>query len=204
MHELRAAERAGPVALSRTLCGSGACALSAAEAEAELASASRPRSGGDECGDNDVAAALAAAGAAPEALRLSDAPCAVRSGGGYRTALSTHGVLAGAFYAEVALPRLPPGAAAARLGWAPDAMPLDGPVGAAAAAAGDAEAEPLCAGVGVRGATGQALRAGRPPGPLAQAGPTFGEGDTVRLCVRLFLSHISFLFIPPPYSTPRI
>ena len=176
-HELRAAERAGPVALSRVLCGAGACALTASEAEAELACASSSVHAGEQC---DLAAALAAAGAAPEALRMSDAPCAVRSRGGYRTVLSTHGLHAGAFYAEVALPRLPAGAAAARLGWAADGMPLDGPVGAAAAAVGDAEAEAACAGVGVRGATGQALRAGRAPGPLARAGPTFGQDDTVR------------------------
>lgn len=155
--------------------------LTASEAEAELAAHPvtwHPRDGG---GVDDVAAALAACAGAGEALLQSELPCGARSRGGYRTALSSHGVLAGAFYAEVALPRLARNTAAARLGWAPDSMPLNGPVGAAAAAAGDATAEPAAAGCGVRGATGQSLRAGWPPGSLLQAGPAFGEGDTVGL-----------------------
>jgi len=156
--------------------------LTASEAEAELAAHPvtwQPRDGG---GVDDVAAALAACAGAGEALLQSELPCGARSRGGYRTALSSHGVLAGAFYAEVALPRLARCcSAAARLGWAPDSMPLNGPVGAAAAAAGDATAEPAAAGCAVRGATGQSLRAGWPPRSLAQAGPAFGEGDTVGL-----------------------
>lgn len=168
--------------------------LSASEAEAELAAqpvvTSPRRDGGD-----DVAAALAACAGAGEALLQSELPCCACSKGGYRTALSSHGVVAGAFYAEVALPRLAREcSAAARLGWAPDACPLNGPVGAAAAASGDATAEPAAAGCGVRGATGQSLRCGHPPGSLSQAGPTFGEGDTVGL----------YLYQPPDDVTDAL
>jgi hypothetical protein len=155
-HELRAAERVAPVALSRVLLGSGACVLSAHSSE-------------DDCSDAD--APPPAASAARRAARQ----LRVRSGGGYRTVLSTHGAGAGAWLAEVSLPRVGP-TGAVRLGFAPDDAPLCGPVGAAASPPGGADAH--AAGFGARGATGQALRAGAPP--ARRRGPAFGEGDTVR------------------------
>jgi hypothetical protein len=162
------------VSLSRVLCGAGAEVL-------PLSSSFSSSSAAD-----DVAAPEAAAAAAQLRQRL---PLRVRSAKGYKTVLSTHGAAAGAWHCEVSLPRMGP-SGAARLGWAPDAAPLGGPVGAAAAAPADAgagaaaacmlaaTARDAAAGVGVRGATGQALRAGR--APSAPVGPTFGEGDVVR------------------------
>jgi hypothetical protein len=142
------------VALSRVLLGGGACVLSAHS--------------DDDCSDADAPPAAAAPRRAARQLR-------VRSGGGYRTVLSTHGAGAGAWLAEVSLPRVGP-TCAVRLGFAPDDAPLGGPVGAAASPPGGADAH--AAGFGARGATGQALRAG--VAPARRRGPTFGEGNTVR------------------------
>jgi hypothetical protein len=169
-HELRAAERRAPVALSRVLLGAGMRLLPAADDVA-----------GSSSGD---------------ALRLQ-LPLRLRSRGGYRSCVSTHGASVGAHFLEVSLPRAGP-TGAIRLGFATDAAPLNGPVGAAASpppdssAAADASSpcgahDAFAAGAGVRGATGQTVLAGRAPSDAR--GPTFGEGDVVRAMRLVVCAH---------------